>query len=162
METNKTNLRPYGINPEKGRAYENITYVLALVYNLLQARVEKYLLPHGLSAVQFNLLMLAAYQNNGKGLSQVELSKRLIASASNITKLVEKSVQAGLITRQTNPQSRRENIICITKKGQNLIDEVWPEYDKLVRELTERIPSADRAQFEAILCNWFVTLQKDK
>lgn len=162
MKTNKPNLRPYGINPEKGRVYENITYVLALVYNLLQTRVEKFLLPHGLSAVQFNLLMLAAYQNNGKGISQVELSKRLIASASNITKLVEKSVQAGLITRQTNPQSRRENIICITQKGQNLIDEVWPEYDTLVRELTERIPSANRAQFETILYNWFVTLQKDK
>ena len=162
METNKTNLRPYGINPEKGRDYENITYVLALVYNLLQTRVEKYLLPHGLSAVQFNLLMLAAYQNNGKGLSQVELSKRLIASASNITKLVEKSVQAGLITRKTNPQSRRENIICITPKGQALIDKVWPGYDQLVKGLTEKIPAQNRPQMEQILKDWFVALQEEK
>lgn len=162
METNKTNLRPYGINPEKGRAYENITYVLALVYNLLQARVEKYLLPYGLSAVQFNLLMLASYQNNGKGLSQVELSKRLIASASNITKLVEKSVQAGFITRKTNPQSRRENIICITKKGQELIDKVWPGYDQLVKSLTEKIPAADHPQMEQILKDWFVELREGK
>ena len=162
METNKTNLRPYSINPEKGRDYENITYVLALVYNLLQTRVEKYLLPHGLSAVQFNLLMLAAYQNNGRGLSQVELSKRLIASASNITKLVEKSVQAGLITRQTNPQSRRENIICITQKGQVLIDKVWPGYDQLVKSLTEKIPAQSRPQIEQILKDWFVALQEGK
>lgn len=162
METNKTNLRPYGINPEKGRAYENITYVLALVYNLLQARVEKYLLPHGLSAVQFNLLMLASYQNNGKGLNQVELSKRLIASASNITKLVEKSVQAGLITRQTNPQSRRENIICITQKGQELIDKVWPGYDQLVKSLTEKIPAQSRPQIEQILNHWLTKLQQEK
>lgn len=162
MKTNKVNLRSYGINPEKGRDYENIAYVLALIYNLLQMRVEKYLLPYGLSAVQFNLLMLAAYQNNGKGLSQVELSKRLIASASNITKLVEKSVQAGLITRQTNPQSRRENIICITQKGQALIDKVWPGYDQLVKSLTEKIPAADRPQMEQILKNWFVALQEEK
>ena len=162
METNKTNLRPYGINPEKGLAYENITYVLALVYNLLQARVEKYLLPHGLSAVQFNLLMLAAYQNNGKGLSQVELSKRLIASASNITKLVEKSVQADFITRKTNPQSRRENIICITKKGQELIDKVWPGYDQLVKSLTEKISAKSRPQMEQILKDWFFALQEEK
>lgn len=162
METNKTNLRPYGINPEKGRVYENITYVLALVYNLLQTRVEKFLLPHGLSAVQFNLLMLAAYQNNGKGLSQVELAKRLIASASNITKLVEKSVQAGLLTRQTNPQKRRENIICITKKGQKLIDKVWPGYDQLVKSLTEKISAKSRPQMEQILKDWFVELQEGK
>lgn len=162
METNKTNLRPYGINPEKGRVYENITYVLALVYNLLQTRVEKFLLPHGLSAVQFNLLMLAAYQNNGKGLSQVELANRLIASASNITKLVEKSVQAGLLTRQTNPQKRRENIICITKKGQKLIDKVWPGYDQLVKSLTEKISAKSRPQMEQILKDWFFALQEEK
>lgn len=162
MKTNKVNLRSYGINPEKGRDYENIAYVLALIYNLLQMRVEKYLLSYGLSAAQFNLLMLAAYQNNGRGLSQVELSKRLIVSSSNITKLVEKSVQASLITRQANPQSRRENIICITKKGQNLIDEIWPGYDKLVGELTERIPSAARFQFKTILYDWLLSLQKEK
>ncbi len=162
MKTNKPNLRPYGINPEKGRDYENITYVLALVYNLLQTRVEKFLLPHGLSAVQFNLLMLAAYQNNGKGLSQVELAKRLIASASNITKLVEKSVHAGWLTRRTNPQKRRENIICITKKGQELIDKVWPGYDQLVKSLTEKISAKSRPQMEQILKDWFFALQEEK
>lgn len=162
METNKTNLQSYGINPKKGRRYENITYVLALVYNRLQTRVERYLFSYGLSAVQFNLLMLAAYQNNGKGLNQVELSKRLIASASNITKLVEKSVRAGLLTRKTNPQSRRENVICITPKGQALIDKVWPGYDRLVKSLTEKIPAPRRPQIEQILRDWFVLLQEEK
>ena len=162
METNKINLRSYGINPDKGRNYENITYVLALVYNLLQTQVEKYLAAYGLNAVQFNLLMLAAYPDTGKGLSQVEMSKRLIASASNITKLVEKSVRAGLITRQTNPQSRRENIICITKKGQALIDKVWPGYDKLVRGLTEKIPAKNRPVIGSILKGWLSDLLEDK
>ena len=162
METNKVNLRSYGINPDKGRKYENITYVLALVYNVLQIQVEKYLAAYGLTAVQFNLLMLAAYSGKGKGLSQVELSKRLIASASNITKLVEKSVRAGFITRQTNPQSRRENIICITPKGQVLIDKVWPDYDKLVRGLTEKIPAKNRPVIEQILRNWLFDLLKEK
>lgn len=162
METNKTDLRSYGINPDKGRKYENITYVLALVYSILQARVEKQLAPHGLSAVQFNLLMLAAYQNNGKGISQVQAATHLIASASNITKLVEKSVQAGLLTRKTNPQSRRENIICITAKGQELIDQVWPGYDNLMRGLTEKIPVESRPQLEQILNNWLIQLQQEK
>lgn len=162
MKTNKMELRPYGIDPAKGRNYENITYVLALVYNLLQARVEKYLASYDLSAVQFNLLMLVAYQNAGKGLNQVELSKRLIASASNITKLVEKSVRAGLLTRRMNPQSRRENIICITPAGQKLVDKVWPGYDRLVKGLTEKIPAKSRPQMEQILRNWFILLQEEK
>jgi len=162
MKTNKTDLRSYGINPDKGRKYENITYVLALIYNILQTQVENYLRSYHLNTVQFNLLMLAAYQNNGKGLNQVDISKHLIASASNITKLVEKSFRAGLITRQVNPQNRRENIICITKKGQELIDEVWPGYDKLVRNLTEKIPANNRPKIEVILKNWLLELQKEK
>lgn len=162
MKTIKTDLRSYGIEPQKGRAYENITYVLALVYNRLQTRVEQYLAPHELSAVQFNLLMLAAYQNGGKGISQVQAATHLIASASNITKLVEKSVRAGLLTRKTNPNSRRENVVCITPKGQRLIDRVWPGYDKLMRSLTEKIPSKNRPQTEQVLQHWLLALQEEK
>ncbi len=162
MKTNKLDLSHYAIDPSKGRKYEDIAYVFALIYNKLQTRVGCYLSRYDLSLVQFNLLMLAAYQNKGKGINQVEISKHLIVSASNITKLVEKSVRAGLITRQTNPQSRRENIICITQKGQALIDEVWPQYDKLVKSLTEKIPAKDRPQMEQILKNWFAALQEEK
>ena len=162
MEIIKNDLRLYGINPAKGRNYENITYVLVLISNILQARVEGYLKPHKLSAVQFNLLMLAAYQNNGKGITQVEIAKHLIASASNITKVVEKSVKEGLIKRTVNPTSRRENIICITPKGKRLIDKIWCGYDKLVRSLTEEIPSKSRLQTEKILNNWLNSLQQEK
>ena len=162
METNKRNLLKYGINPSKGRKYENTAYVLALIYNILQERVEEYLKPFGLSPAQFNMLMLTSYQNQGKGISQVEMAKHLIVSASNITKLVEKSFRSGLISRKINPLSRRENIICITPKGQKLINTVWNDYDKLVRTLTEKIPSKDRTKTETTLNNWLISLQKEK
>jgi len=162
MKTKKADLRAYGICPGKGRNYENIIYVLALIYNRLQTQAERYLSRYQLTALQFNLLMLAAYQNEGKGLSQVEIAKRLIVSASNITKLVEKSVQEGLLTRKTNPLSRRENVICITAKGQKRIDTLWPGYDNLVRGLTEKIPAKHRLHLEQILNNWLTDLWEEK
>lgn len=162
MEIKKLDPGFYAIDPSKGRKYEDIAYVFALIYNVLQTRVGHYLARYDLSIVQFNLLMLIAYFNQGKGLKQVKISKHLIVSTSNITKLVEKSVQAGLLTRQTNPQSRRENIICITKKGQKLVDRVWPGYDALARTLTEKIPAKNRPQMEQILKNWLLELQQEK
>jgi len=75
---------------------------------------------------------------------------------------VEKSVRLGLLTRKTNPNSRRENVICITKKGQQLIDRVWPGYDKLMCQLTEKIPASRRGAIEQILRNWFNQLQEEK
>lgn len=154
-------LSRYGINPAKNRPYENITYALALIYNIINAQVENYFAPCGLTPVQFNLLMLAAYQNNGNGLKQAEMGKRLIASASNVTKLVEKSVKEGLLSRVQNPQSRRENIIKITAKGQKLIDKVWPAYDQLVRRLTDRIPAQQQRAAAEILNNWLENLQQE-
>ncbi|MDO5764270.1 MAG: MarR family transcriptional regulator [Elusimicrobiales bacterium] len=154
-------LSRYGINPAKNRPYENITYALALVYNVINAQVENCLAPCGLTPVQFNLLMLAAYQNGGNGLKQAEMGKRLIASASNVTKLVEKSVKEGLLSRVQNPQSRRENIIKITAKGQQLIDKVWPAYDQLVRRLTDRIPAKRQRAAAEILNNWLENLQQE-
>ena len=162
MRTIKNDLRAYGINPAKGRRYENITYVLALIVNILQARAGAYLAQYGLSAVQFNILMLAAYQNQGKGLSQVEISKHLIASASNITKVVEKSVRAGLLTRRTNAHNRRENVVCVTPKGQSLIDAAWPGYDRLLRNLTQKIKPAARRPTETALNHWLLALQQEK
>lgn len=162
MRTKNLDLRHYGVNPAKGRAYENIVYTLALIYNAFQSRVEAYFAPFGLTTVQFNVLMLAAYQNDGKGLKQVELSKRLIASVSNITKVVDKSVRAGLLSRKANPYSRRENIICITPQGRQLIDAVWPGYDDLVRGMTEKIPSKARRQTEQILQQWLQDLQETR
>lgn len=155
-------LSRYGINPAKNRPYENITYALALVYNVLNAQVEAYFAPHGLTPVQFNLLMLAAYQNGGEGLSQAQMGKRLIASASNVTKLVEKSVREGLLNRVQNPQNRRENIINITAKGQKLIDKVWPEYDQLVRRLTDYIPAPQQPAAAKLLTRWLERLQQEE
>lgn len=160
METNK-NFISYGIDPSKGRNYENITYVLALIYNTINTKVEHYLANYGLNTVQFNLLMLIAYQNKGIGLKQTQLAKFLIASASNITKSIDKLLKESLLSRTVNKKSRRENIICITPKGQQLIDSLWSGYDELVQKLT-CIPNEHRQLAEKILADWFSNLQKEQ
>lgn len=155
-------LSRYGILKEKGRDYEEITYVLALVYNLINARAEAYFARYGLNVTKFNVLMLAAYQNDGNGLNQRELAGRLVASASNVAKVVESLVRAGLLSRAANPKSRRENVIRITVAGRKLIDAVWPEYDVLVRGLTNKIPAVKRKAAKEILNGWFEKLQEEE
>jgi len=155
-------LSSYGINPAKKRAYENVTYVLALVCGILTKEVETYLSAYSITPVQFNVLMLCAYQNDGRGVTQVFLSKHLIASASNVTKVVDKLVQAGLLSRTVNPIARRENIICTTAKGQRLIDKIWPGYDALLSRLTSKLPSAKQKIMGSLLKEWFENLQQEK
>lgn len=151
--------RAYGINPEKGRKYENIVYVMALVYDAYVDRVSKYLAQYRLSPSKFNLLMIVRYQGGADGITQAAISERLIVSAGNVTGLVERLSKEGLITRKQNPENRRENRIKVTPKAEKLLDELWPGYDKLVKDLTNLVPKKDQPQLAKILEGWFEKLK---
>jgi DNA-binding MarR family transcriptional regulator len=155
-------LSSYGINPAKKRTYEGVAYVLALIYGHLTKAVEKQLSAYALTPVQFNVLMLCAYQNNGRGVTQVFLAKHLIVSASNVTKIVDKLVQGGLLNRRVNPLARRENVICATVKGQRLIDKIWPEYDRLLSRLAGTLSASQQKTLGGLLQGWLENLQQEK
>lgn len=157
-----TDFRAYGINPEKGRKYENIIYVIALIYETYMEKVSKYLAQYKLSPAKFNLLMIVRYQGKAEGITQVAISERLIVSAGNITGLVERLVKDGLITRKQNPDNRRENIIKVTPKAEKLIDSLWDGYDKLVQELTNAVAAKDQPELAKILEAWFAKINEKK
>ena len=48
-----------------------------------------------------------------------ELSRRLIVSNGAITGLVDKLVEAGLVTRREDPKDRRSMIVRLTRKGRD-------------------------------------------
>ncbi len=150
----------YGILPQKGRKYENIIYVMALIYGLINKEVEEYFRKFNLTSYKFNILMVVGFQNEGKGISQVEIGRHLITTPGNITKLVEALCKEELVTRVQNPASRRENIIKITPKGRKLIDKLWPEYDALLKSRTDILPKDKQEELAEILKNWFLGLQK--
>ena len=53
------------------------------------------------------------------GLTMSELSRRLIVSNGAITGLVDKLVEAGLVTRREDPNDRRSMIVRLTRKGRD-------------------------------------------
>lgn len=152
----------YGIDPAKDRKYENVIYVLALVYEEYMALVSKHLARYKLSPTKFNLLMIVEYQGGKDGISQVAIGERLIVSAGNITGLVERLVRDGLLTREQNPNNRRENIIRTTPKAVELIEEVWPGYDDLVRKLTDIVPAKEQAHLGKVFERWLEGIRAQK
>jgi DNA-binding MarR family transcriptional regulator len=63
--------------------------------------------------------VLAQLERFADGLSMSELSRRLIVSNGAITGLVDKLVQAGMVTRQEDPNDRRSTIVRLTRKGRD-------------------------------------------
>lgn len=150
----------YGILPEKGREYENISYVMALIYNICEKKVDRLLSGYGMTVAKFNLLLLVRFQAGEDGITQVDIGKHLIVTAGNITKIIFALGNEGLLEAHQNKNNRRENLVKITPKGVEFIEKIWPEYNSLIKNLTDLIPENKRKELAEILAIWFNNLQE--
>jgi MarR family 2-MHQ and catechol resistance regulon transcriptional repressor len=91
-----------------------------------------------LSPSQFNILNLLHLQPDG--LSQVELSRQLLMHRSNVTGLVDRLEQRGLLVRREVPDDRRAYRVALTPAGSALVQEVLPHYYRAAEALWEGIP----------------------
>lgn len=86
-----------------------------------------------LSPSQFNVLNLLSDQPDG--LSQIKLGCLLITHRSNVTGLVDRLEQRGLVTRRDAATDRRAYRVVLTGAGHRLIGEILPEYYRVADEV---------------------------
>jgi DNA-binding MarR family transcriptional regulator len=75
-----------------------------------------------LSLAQFDLLTTL---KSSEGITQNELAKRLLVTQGNITQLLDKLEQRGLLARH---QEGRTKCLMLIEKGQRLLAEVMPTH----------------------------------
>ncbi len=68
-------------------------------------------------------------------LTLTEISKRVFRSKYSTTRVIDKLVKEGLVTRRTVKNDQRAKNITITKKGIALIEETMPNRQKLTDEV---------------------------
>lgn len=151
----------FGIETGKGRYHEEAFYGIAAVFNMLEKSITGYLKHYGLSPAKFNSLMVIRHESNSKGISQVEIGNRLIVTASNMTRLLDRLQKDGLIDRYPQEGDRRVNLIKISRKGVELLDKVWPGYCKRIDELASRLGKRDRKTISGLLIKWFRELKDE-
>lgn len=108
-------------------------------YSMLMRFSDRFFSKYGVTDIQFNILMtLKDYPRNG--LTQNELSEKLIVSKSNTVGLIDRLEKIGMVKREAHAKDRRINQIFLTQKGKKLIDEVYTPYfeevDKLINPLS--------------------------
>lgn len=109
--------------------------------NILAEDFNEILKPFELSPEQFNVLRILRGQK-GKPVNMCEIQERMIAKTSNTTRLVDKLLLKGLVTREVCSENRRKMEILITEKGLGLLKELDSHVDKYdnkyMRNLTEK------------------------
>ncbi len=131
-----------------------VLYSLSLVWNIISCRLDALLSKYELNISKFNILMIIKHIGGNEGIQQNEISKRLLVTPSNITKLLDKLEKDCLITRNAKENDRRVNLIKITDKASKLLDDIWPVYIKETDKITENLKTNDIENLENILRHW--------
>jgi DNA-binding MarR family transcriptional regulator len=138
----------------KGFAHLPHEALLNLYYtsSLLKKTADAFFRDHGLTDVQFNLMMLLFHQaDEGEGLTQVELSRMMLVNRANITGLVDRMEKAGLVERRALPGDRRYNTVVLTTHGRELLLKVQDAYRQTIERLMGGITHAEMRHLTDLL-----------
>jgi len=85
------------------------------------------------------------------GLILGELSQRLMVSPGNITSVIKRLIEDGMIVRNQNPDDRRENIVQMTPEGRTKFAQMAESNEAWIRHLTKDLAPADIRSLQSLL-----------
>ena len=96
--------------------------------------MEELLKPHGISGTQYNVLRILRGAEPD-GLCRNELRDRMLTRMPDMTRLLDRMEEAGLVTRTRESSDRRLVLTRITKLGRRLVDELDAPVSELHKNL---------------------------
>lgn len=118
---------------------------LARVFQKIDTRSERFFRTQGLNTAQFDVL---AQVGAASGITQQELANALLVTKGNISQLLGKLEQDGLITRR---QEGRTNCLSLTERGQALFALVVPQQEALIGELLAPLSADEQHELLRLL-----------
>ena len=89
----------------------------------LQDAFEQLFKPYGISNTQYNVLRILRGAESG-GLCRNELRDRLLTRMPDVTRLLDRMEEVGLVERERDTTDRRQVSTRLTKQGCRLVDEL--------------------------------------
>jgi MarR family transcriptional regulator, organic hydroperoxide resistance regulator len=112
----------------------------------------------GLSIPQFDLL---SNLTEREGLTQQELAERLYVTKGNVSGLVDRLVEAGLVERRALAGDRRSHALHLTERGRALAERGLAAQRAYVARTLGRLPVSDLADLERIVLAWRDAVRAD-
>ena len=86
------------------------------------------------------------------GVRPFELEQRLLFTQYNLSRLVDRLVEAGLVKKVACPSDKRGHMLFITEAGRKARKATWPHYARSVnKHLGEKLSEAETEKLAALL-----------
>ena len=94
---------------------------------------------------------LSQLERNAGGLRMTEVSKRMMVTGGNVTRIADQLLAEGLITRTVAPGDRRAAIVKLSAAGRRAFAEMARRHEGWIVEMFAGLSEADRTQLYALL-----------
>ena len=129
------------------------------LYNAVSRLGAAQLAQEGLSGPRFDVLAQLGVLG-GACAAQDALVRRLMVTKGNVSTLIHKMVQDGLISRKEDPANRRRNRLALTPKGETLRRRAVPRHEQWLDELFSVLSPREQKALEALLTKLLSGIKK--
>lgn len=138
MKTKKTLLKPSVL------AWIYIMRVYAFVTRCAERELRK----EGLTLPRFDVI---AHLGAEECFMQDTLCEKLFVTKGNISSLIDRMVEEGLVSREEDPKNRRCNRIELTDRGKKLFQKVVPEHEECIDNMFSALTRQEQIQLKELL-----------
>ncbi|HEY7876998.1 MAG TPA: MarR family transcriptional regulator [Gemmatimonadaceae bacterium] len=124
--------------PFARRSDEALVSILRTATVLEHAQNEA-LKPHGITVTQYNVLRMLRGAAPA-GLCGRDIAERLISKVPDVSRLLDRMEESGLVSRTRDVADRRHVSARITAKGRRVLSQATPGLAALTRARLERLP----------------------
>jgi DNA-binding MarR family transcriptional regulator len=121
----------------------------------IEQAVGAVLAPHGITLDQYNVLRILRGAYPG-GHPRYDVAQRMVHPAPDVTRMLDRLAQRGLVTRARDAEDARLSVAKITKAGLGLLERLDPELKGLETKITARLSPVQQRRL-ARLCDALVT-----
>jgi DNA-binding MarR family transcriptional regulator len=126
--------------------------VVAVVrgYGAVQRHMEPYFARFGITPPQFQILTIINRLKN-QNCTQRRLGRELYVSFPNVTVMLARLEETGLVQRRVNPDDRRENFVELTAQGRALLRRIWKEHQQQLDHVTAGLTGDEQIELARLL-----------
>jgi len=118
--------------------------------NLIEARARGKLRAHfNTTLPRFDLM--AQLERSPNGLRMSEISRRMMVTGGNITRIVDQLVEEGIVARETSRGDRRSFTVRLTTAGRRAFVAMAEHHEAWIVEMFGVLTRKERAQLFALL-----------
>lgn len=146
--------------PFEDRAQEAMLNLFVAAAHV-RRRVEQVCQGYDLHFSHHNVLRILRGVHPG-GHPRCEIVERMLDPSPDVTRLIDKLVERGLVQRSKSPEDRRVTIHTITDEGLGLLDEMDPEVQAVQQWFDERVSDRDLQHLSRICEGIYADYESDK